>query len=83
MSLQGSVQRIVDAVRADAGPDVPVEDVMDLVLVDTQGGRYDLALHTDRVLDMGVHVVDLPLVRAERWPLVDAETLVQVLLSLV
>lgn len=82
MSLQGSVQRIVEAVRADTGFHVPVEDVLDLVLIDTRGGRYDLALDTERVVDMGVQVVDLPLVRAERWPLVDAETLVQALLSL-
>jgi len=83
MSLHGSVHRIVEAVRADAGSHVAAKDVIDLVLLDTERGRYELTLDTDSVDGMGVHVVDLPLVRAERWPLVDAETLVQALLSLV
>lgn len=83
MSLHDSVRSIVETVRSDAGADVPVEDIVDLVLLDEAKGTYDLELDSERVRELGVNVVDLPLVRSERWPWIDAETLVRVLLSLV
>ncbi len=83
MSLADSVARILEAVRLDAGDDVPASRILDLVALDSTRGRYSLALDTPRVKELGVDVVDVPLVREDgRWPLIDARTLAECLLSL-
>ena len=84
MSLADSVARLLEAVRRDAGEDTPTERILNLVLLDSTHGTYEMGLDLSRVKELGVEVVDLPLVQTEGdWPLIDAQRLVEVLLSLV
>ena len=54
------------------------------MLLDSANGSYEMGLDLSRVKEQGVEVVDLPLVQTEGdWPLIDAQRLVEVLLSLV
>jgi len=82
MSLGDSVERILETVRLDAGEETPADQILDLVLIDSERGRYEQALDLARVKELGVEVLDLTLVRDSGWPLIDAITLARTLLSL-
>lgn len=81
MSIGDAVERLVARVRADAG-DVPVDRILNAVLVDTQSASYATRLDLDRVRAMGIQVADLPLVEALRPDRVDPQKLSEVLVSL-
>ena len=82
MSLDQAVARLIEAVRRDAGEETPVERILNLVLVDTARGRYASPLDTRRIEELGVEVLDLALVGEGGWPWIDADYLVEALLSL-
>lgn len=83
MSLAGSVSRLLEAVRRDAGADTPASSILDLVLVDRAAGRYELPLDESEVRALGVEIADVPLVRSNGWPLIDADALTETLLCFV
>jgi hypothetical protein len=56
---------------------------MNLVLVDTAGGRYPEGLDPEAIRRQGVEVADLPLVSQASAPYVDPELMSQALVSLV
>jgi 2-phospho-L-lactate transferase/gluconeogenesis factor (CofD/UPF0052 family) len=82
MTLGDSVQRILEAVRADAGEETPVDQIVNLVAIDSNAGTYQMPLDTSRVKEFGVELMDLDLVQSSRWPLIDASALAESLLSL-
>ena len=82
MSLGESVERIVTLVRRDAGPDVPVSQIVSCVLVDTRRGVYPRSIDSVKLKELGVQVVDLDLVSDESEPWIDSDRLSQVLVSL-
>jgi CofD-related protein of GAK system len=81
MSGADAVGALVRYVRADAGADTPIEEILDLVLVDTARGRYATPLDPEKIERLGVQVVDLELVRDPAVG-VDPELLCDVLVSL-
>lgn len=80
-TLSGAVEKLLELARRDAGEDTPTDRLLNLVLVDSAGGDYELELDLHRVRDLGVEVVDLPLATADRSA-IDPRRLVEVLLSL-
>lgn len=82
MTLGDVVEALVRYVRADAGSDTPVEEIINLVLVDTVRGRYAMELDLERVERLGIQVVDLELVRDPEVG-IDPELLCDVFVSLV
>jgi len=82
MSVARTVARLVEAMRADAGAECATRDLLSLVLIDSERGAYSAPLELPVVKQMGVDVVDLPLVAPGPWPWIDAQRLVEVLLSL-
>lgn len=82
MSLGDAVEALLAAVRRDAGEDTPTDRILDLVVIDSQGGTYDTPLDLARLKELGVGVLDVELVRENGWPLIDAHTLATTLLSL-
>lgn len=76
------VERLIALVRQDAGPDTPVERIVDTVLVDTRSGHYSAPLELERLAALGVQVADVDLVSRESAPLIDADCLARVLVSL-
>jgi 2-phospho-L-lactate transferase/gluconeogenesis factor (CofD/UPF0052 family) len=82
MSVGDAVEALIRYARADAGADTPVEEILNLVLVDTARGRYEMDLDLDRVERLGIQVIDLQLVRDPEVG-IDPELLCDVLVSLV
>ena len=83
MSVSDALGRLIDAVRRDGGDDVAISDIVDFVMVDAERGDYRNRLDLERVKELGVEILDLPLVSEASDPLVDPERLTQILLSLV
>ena len=78
-----AVERLLDVLRADAGPEVPTDRLLHVVLVDAERGRYEGGLDVRRIEDLGVQVLDTRLVSDESQPLLDPTLVVESLLSLV
>jgi CofD-related protein of GAK system len=83
LGIEQSVERLLDVLRADCGGDVETRDLIDLVLVDTNGAEYEPAIDKARIEALGVSVVDAPLTdpRDEK-PGLSAQLLAEALLSL-
>jgi CofD-related protein of GAK system len=82
MSLSDSVARLIEAVRRDAGEDTPVDRILNLVLIDSERGRYEIAMDTAGLKELGVEVADVALVGESGRPLIDARILAESLVSL-
>lgn len=82
MSVADSVEALLRQVRADAGDDVPLSRVVNLVLLD-RAPRHSV-MHVDRVRleRMGVQVIELELVTESSHPYIDPQRLTETLLSL-
>ncbi len=80
-TLSTAIDRMIEFVRRDAGAEVPVERILDYVLIDSAGGAYDFELDIERVRARGIGVIDLPLT-VEGEEAIDPQRLVEVLLSL-
>ena len=76
------VERLVDAVRRDAGDGTPVARILNAALVDCSADAYALPPELDRVRSIGVEVVDLRLVSDSSHPWIDPNLLSAYLVSL-
>ncbi len=83
LSVASSVARLLATLRLDAGPEAPVSELLDFVVVDSQSGDYASVLDLELLRQLGVSVVDVPLVSADSRPGLDADRLARVLLSLI
>lgn len=82
MSLADSVEELVRYVRADAGADVPVGRIINVVLLDRNSCHYGMRVDRDRLERLGVHVVTLELVTEAHRPHAHPQRLTEALLSL-
>jgi CofD-related protein of GAK system len=82
MSVSDAVSALLRHVRADAGADTRAEDVVQHVVVDTANGDYQATLDLERLVELGVGVVDTDLVTDASHPRIDRERLAEVLVSL-
>jgi 2-phospho-L-lactate transferase/gluconeogenesis factor (CofD/UPF0052 family) len=82
MSVADSVRAIVDYVRRDAGPDTPVDRIVNLALVDPAREHYVTPCDLDDVRAMGVEVAETPIVMKDHPPLHDTRVLSELLVSL-
>lgn len=80
-SLSTAVDRLIEFIRRDAGAEVPVDRILNYVVVDRARGKYDFELDVERLEARGIGVIDLPLVD-EGGEHIDPQRLVEVLLSL-
>jgi len=62
MSLADSLTQLVRYVRRDAGADVPLGRIVNLVLLDRDPGNYAMEVDVERIERMGIRVVSLDLV---------------------
>jgi CofD-related protein of GAK system len=79
MRLSDAVDRIV-SLADDGRRNVSPSDVLDLVVIDSKYGRYDLELDVADVEKRGIFVLDIPLCEASSQ--IDARRLSEVLVSL-
>jgi CofD-related protein of GAK system len=82
MDVGRAVATIARVVRRDAGAETPVEDIVDLVLVDRERGRYEAPADPDRLRALGVEVADAELLTSLSAPALDPILLAEALVSL-
>lgn len=82
LTLADSVERLVHFVRSDAGIDVPISRIVNLVLLDGRRENYAMEADVERIERMGVRVVERDLVSADSRPHADPRRLAEALLSL-
>ena len=74
------VEQLLSAVQADA-PRASVQDILNVVLIDSKDGRYEMNLGKERIEELGVDVVDVSLTNEQGW--ICPEKLSAILLSMV
>ncbi len=82
LSVEASVQRLLEVLRADAPSQTPTEALLNLVVVDTEGGRYPGGLDVAAIQALGVDVLDTRLVSDPSQSYFDPRCLVETLISL-
>lgn len=82
LSLVEQVERLIGYLKADAPRSIATEDVLNFVLLDTRGGCYSGRVSKQKLQDLGVEVIDCPLVTKKSKSYIDGERLVPILLSL-
>ena len=82
MSVADSLEALVRYVRADAGADVPLGRIVNLVLLDRDRTHYGMHVDLERLERMGVQVVSLELVTENSSPHAHPLRLTEALLSL-
>ncbi|MBU1240077.1 GAK system CofD-like protein [Myxococcota bacterium] len=81
MTLSSSVAGILAALRRDC-PEAATPDLLNIIIIDSRSGTYGVPLDTTAVREMGITVLDLPLVTEQSSPWPDPKILAQTLLSL-
>lgn len=82
LSVADTIDRIVDTVRRDAGAAVPVERILNFVLIDSARGRYATPSTLDALASRGVRVIDRPVTAADNPDVLDPTAVTHILLSL-
>lgn len=83
MSMDGAVLTLLEYLRAGNGDSCRNEQLLNYVLLDSRQGRYPSSLSAATLQDLGIRVIDTPLISRHSAPYYDAELLVAALLSLV
>jgi CofD-related protein of GAK system len=82
MTLEQSVDTLLHYLAADAGKSTATDNLLNFVLMDSKRGAYASPLSVGRMRQLGIQVIDLPLVSKRSAPYYDADLLVAALLSL-
>jgi len=82
MSLNHSLQRLMEYLRADVADNCPDEKLLNFVLLDSKNGSYSSPLSNNLVRELNIQVIDTPLISERSAPYYDSEKLVSALLSL-
>jgi hypothetical protein len=72
----------LEYLRRDTGPTTPTADLLTAVVVDSEHGQYGESVDHEGLRQLGVMVIDLPLVDPANPTRLDSRRLLQVLLSL-
>jgi len=82
MSLADSLETLVRYVRLDAGHDLPISRIVNVVLLDRNPAHYAMVVDVERLERMGVQVIQLELVNDVSHPHAHPQRLTEALLSL-
>ncbi|MBB3231899.1 GAK system CofD-like protein [Halomonas stenophila] len=80
--LPGLVTTLVETLRRDTGEACPASALLDVILIDSRHGDYVGHLDADFLAELGVTLIDTPLVSERSAPHFDEDLLVAALLSL-
>ncbi|MEA2094637.1 MAG: GAK system CofD-like protein, partial [Pseudomonadota bacterium] len=81
MSMDQSVQTLLEYLHADVSADCPNENLLNFVLLDSKRGNYPSSLSAGLMKQRGIQVIDTRLVSKQSAPYYDARLLVSALLS--
>jgi CofD-related protein of GAK system len=82
MTSDQMVKALIRQLRIEAGEDCPDEHLLNFILLDSANGDYPSAISRKLVRDLGVQVIDTPLISERSAPYYDAGMLVSAILSL-
>ncbi len=82
LSLFDTVQTLVRYGERSCGEPVKPTDIVQYLLLDTRSAQYKKPLNLKKLRDMGIQIVDLPLVTPESSPHFDDQRIIEALLSL-
>ncbi|HTV17026.1 MAG TPA: GAK system CofD-like protein, partial [Polyangiaceae bacterium] len=77
MSVADGVETLLRHARADAGADLPLSRVVNLVLLDRDPRNYSMPVDVDRLERLGVQVLELDLVTESSRPYVHPQRLTE------
>ncbi|UYG08043.1 GAK system CofD-like protein [Halomonas sp. M4R1S46] len=80
--LPGLVTALLETLRRDTGEDCPAAGLLDIILIDSRHGDYVGHLDADFLAELGVTLIDIPLVSEVSAPHFDDDRLVAALMSL-
>ncbi|MCO4763652.1 MAG: GAK system CofD-like protein [Myxococcales bacterium] len=81
LTVGAATERLV-ATALSAAPDAAPSDVLDAVIIDQDNGAYPAGMDLHRVREMGIHIIDMPLVTRNSAPGLDADRLSSLLVRL-
>jgi len=82
MTLEGSVQTLLEYLRAGVPDECPDRELLNFMLIDSKRGHYPTCTSLRSVRKLGVQVIDTRLISRQSAPYYDAGLLVAALLSL-
>jgi len=82
MTLDSSVQTLLDYLRADNPGKCPNEKLLNFVLMDSKRSNYQSSISAPLMQELGIQIIDTRLISKQSAPYYDAELLVSALLSL-
>ena len=82
LGLVEQLERLIAYLRKDAPRRISTKAVLDFVVLDRKAGRYPGRFSKQKLQAFGVEVIDCPLVTKASGPLIDADRLTPILLSL-
>ncbi|OQX24374.1 MAG: hypothetical protein BWK80_21165 [Desulfobacteraceae bacterium IS3] len=83
LELSDQVRTLISYIRQDDPEHISEKDVLDFVILDRKNFKYAGELDENFVKQMGIQVIDCPLISPETYPYIDEKLLVPMLLSLV
>ena len=81
MTITDQVMALLTTLQNDA-PDAIVSELLNFVIIDSKGGTYNSKLEKREITELGIEVIDMPLVSKKSKPLIDSTLLLGILLSL-
>lgn len=83
MGLFDAVKTLLHYLEKSCGEDVPREQLLNFVLIDTKRGNYPKPLHLEKIRRFGVEILDVELMTEASAPYLDSEKVIEHVLSLV
>ncbi len=82
MTVASCAEALLRYARADAGSDLPLSQVINLVILDRNSENYAIGVELERLKAMGLQVITLELVTEASHPQIDPQRLTEALLAL-
>ena len=82
LSVLDSVNILIDYLQRDAGKNVPVNRLLNYIIIDSKNGSYSSTISSRQLKKYGISLIDTDLVSEHSTPLYDNEKLLHAILSL-
>ncbi|QTA93637.1 GAK system CofD-like protein [Desulfonema magnum] len=82
LELTEQIEQLVSYLRKDDPENITITDVLNFVMLDKKNGRYSGKLDEKKIRQMGVEIIDCPLISLKSAPYIDEKHLIPIMLSL-
>ena len=82
MTLTDQVETLIHYLKKDRPNQILAQQVLNYVILDTQSAGYPGGVEAKRIRDLGVKIIEYPIVTEKTAPLIDEQRLIPLLLSL-